>query len=166
MESPTVLPVHHGRAADRRRGCVIKLPPEARSVPTARAHATQVLQGWGLSELAEDAALVVSELVTNAVRASASTLHLSLSAGPGWLVVAVADAGQGCPVRYCLGNGAESGRGLRVVEALSARWGWHPVVLPGLTKVVWAEWIFQTQTPDVSRADAASRNGGEPLQGT
>ena len=166
MEPSTVLPVHHGRAADRCRGCVIKLPPEARSVPTARAHVTQLLQGWGLGEQTEDTALVASELVTNAVRASASTLHLSLSAGPGWLVLAVADAGRGYPVRYCLGNGVESGRGLQVVDALSERWGWHPVVLPGLTKVVWAERTFQTQTPDVSRADAASRDGGEPVPGT
>ena len=72
MEPSTVLPVHHGRAADRCRGCVIKLPPEARSVPTARAHVTQLLQGWGLGEQTEDTALVASELVTNAVRASAS----------------------------------------------------------------------------------------------
>jgi hypothetical protein len=35
MESSTALPIHHGLAADRRRGCVIKLPSEARSVPPA-----------------------------------------------------------------------------------------------------------------------------------
>jgi hypothetical protein len=33
-----------------------------------------------------------------------------------------------------------------------------------LLPVVWAEWL--TETPDVSRADAASRNGGEPMPGT
>lgn len=153
-----MLPVHHGRAADRRRGCVIKLPPEARSVPSARAHLTRVLHDWGLDPLADDAALVVSELVTNAVEASARPLHVCLSAGPGWLVVAVADDGRCYPVRACPDGDAAGGRGLLVVEALSARWGWHPVVLPGLAKVVWAEWIFQT--PQVSRADAASREGG------
>jgi hypothetical protein len=34
----------------------------------------------------------------------------------------------------------------------------HPVAWPGLTKVVWAEWLI-SETPDVSRADAASRKG-------
>lgn len=156
MESPPVLPVHHGRAADRRRGYVVKLPPEARSVPSARAHVARVLHDWGLDPLADDVALAVSELVTNAVKASARPLHVCLSAGAAWLVVAVADAGQCYPVRACPDGDAESGRGLAVVAALSARWGWHSVAPPGLTKVVWAEF----QTPDVSRADAASREGG------
>ena len=34
----------------------------------------------------------------------------------------------------------EGGRGLALVEALSSRWGWHPVSTTGLTKVTWAEW--------------------------
>jgi anti-sigma regulatory factor (Ser/Thr protein kinase) len=145
---------------------VIKLPPEARSVPSARAHVTRILHDWRLDPLADDVALAVSELVTNAVKASASPLHMGLSEGHGWLVVAVADAGRGYPVRSCPDAAAETGRGLAVVEALSDRWGWHPVALPGLTKVVWCEWTFRMQTPNESRADAASQNGGEAQPGT
>jgi hypothetical protein len=62
MEPPTVLPVHHGRAADRRRGRVIKLSPEARSVPSARAHVIRARHDWRPAPLADDAALVVSGL--------------------------------------------------------------------------------------------------------
>jgi len=60
--------------------------------------------------------------------------------------------------RGCVINLPPGGRGLLVAEALPARWGWHPVAWPGLTKVVWAEWPI-SETPDVSRADAASRKG-------
>ena len=43
-------------------------------------------------------------------------------------------------MRLSLGPDAERGRGLALVEALSSRWGWHPVSITGLTKSIWAEW--------------------------
>jgi hypothetical protein len=90
--------------------------------------------------------VVVSELVTNAVAASAG---LGLAAAPVlvWLgsdgrrlLLAVADASPRPPVRLNLRADTEGGRGLALVEALSSRWGWHLTSVAGLRKVVWAEW--------------------------
>ena len=62
--------------------------------------------------------------------------------GSDWhcLLLAVADASTRPPARLNLEPEAEGGRGLALVEALSSRWGWHPVSTTGLTKVTWAEW--------------------------
>jgi anti-sigma regulatory factor (Ser/Thr protein kinase) len=139
-----VLPTHHGHASGVRRD-MITLAAQPRSVRSARAYVTRVLDDWGLGALGEDVALVVSELVTNAVEASATLwpvvtpLHVCLSAGARWLLLAVADASPRLPLWCSPDDDAERGQGLAVVEALSARWGWHPVTWPGLIKAVWAE---------------------------
>ncbi len=115
-------------------------------MPAARAHLRQLLSGWGRAELSPDAGVVVSELVTNAVAASAG---LRLAAAPVlvWLgsdthclLLAVTDASPRRPVRLNLGTDTEGGRGLALVEAFSTRWGWYLASIPGLMKVVWAEW--------------------------
>ena len=54
-----------------RRMSFIELAPLPSAVPCARLHAVHVLRDWHLRDLADDAALVISELVTNAVTASA-----------------------------------------------------------------------------------------------
>jgi anti-sigma regulatory factor (Ser/Thr protein kinase) len=116
------------------------------AVPSARAQLRRLLSGWGQEELGPDASVVISELVTNAVGASA---ELGLVTAPVlvWLgsdrrcvLVAVADASPLPPVRLNLRADAEGGRGLALVQALSSRWGWHLASMAGLTKVVWAEW--------------------------
>jgi len=118
----------------------------ADAVPSARVHLRKLLGQWGHAELEEDASVVISELVTNAVAASA---ELRPAAAPVlmWLgsdrrrvLAAVADASPQPPMRLKLGPDAERGRGLALVEALSSRWGWHPASITGLTKFVWAEW--------------------------
>lgn len=122
------------------------LGARADAVPSARAHLRQLLSGWGQAELGPDASVVVSELVTNSVAASA---ELRLAAAPVlvWLgsdshcvLLAVADASPQPPVRLNLEPEAEGGRGLALVETLSSRWGWHLTGITGLMKVVWAEW--------------------------
>jgi hypothetical protein len=124
----------------------------ADAVPSARAHLRQLLSGWGQAELGPDASVVVSELVTNSVAASAG---LRLAAAPVlvWLgsnshcvLLAVADASPRPPVRLNLEPEAEGGRGLALVETLSSRWGWHLTSITGLMKVVWAEWRLPSGT--------------------
>jgi anti-sigma regulatory factor (Ser/Thr protein kinase) len=117
-----------------------------RAVPSARAHLRRLLSGWGQEELGPDASVVVSELVTNAIAASAE-LGLAVAPVLVWLgsdshyvLVAVSDASPLPPVRLNLGADAEGGRGLALVDALSNRWGWHLASIGGLTKAVWAEW--------------------------
>jgi anti-sigma regulatory factor (Ser/Thr protein kinase) len=116
------------------------------AVPSARAHVRQVLREWNHAGLGEDAGLVASELVTNAVRASTglgpaiAPVRIWLGSDTHHVLLAVADASPRPPVRLNLAPDAEGGRGLALVEALSARWGWHPTTMASLAKIVWAEW--------------------------
>ena len=117
----------------------------ADAVPVARAHLRQLLSGWGRAGLSPDAGVVVSELVTNAVAASAglrtaAPVLVWLGTDGYCLLLAVADVSLRPPVRLDVWPDAEGGRGLALVEALSGRWGWHPATITGLKKVVWAEW--------------------------
>lgn len=142
----TVPPSHHGHDLERwplRDTLKLRALPDA--VPSARAHLRQLLSGGGWAELSPDAGVVVSELVTNAVAASAglrpaAPVLVWLGSDSHCLLLAVADVSPRPPVRLNRGPDAEGGRGLALVEALSDRWGWHPAAITGLKKVVWAEW--------------------------
>jgi hypothetical protein len=122
------------------------------AVPCARLHTRQVLWEWHLDALADTAELIVSELVTNAVHASAGLTGSRRSGRwvPGmppvrfWLwsdrkriLVQVGDGNDRHPAPQDPGPDAESGRGLLLVESLSADWGSYP---PDRSsgKVVWA----------------------------
>jgi anti-sigma regulatory factor (Ser/Thr protein kinase) len=94
------------------------------AVPSARLHARHVLSEWGLGALADDAEVVVSELVTNAVQASRAMTHAAIRL---WLatdrlqvVISVWDASPEPPTRIDAADDAENGRGLLLVEALSS----------------------------------------------
>ena len=109
----------------------------------AREFTGQVLRGWGLLALAEDAAVIVSELVTNALlhgcdlsAAAQDKVELILWRQAGQMVCAVTDPGSEPPVLVSADPLAEAGRGLQVVQALSATWGWTR--LGSCRKAVWA----------------------------
>jgi hypothetical protein len=147
-----VTPCHHGHQSTRRwpLRTGLDLGPLPGAVPCARVHVQTVLWEWGRAELGYDAGLVVTELVTNAVKASRDLrpdprvppVRLWLAAEPatGLVLVLVGDASHEPPVHLDLDPGAASGRGLRLVEAMSRRWGWYPAKTAGTVKVVWAEW--------------------------
>jgi anti-sigma regulatory factor (Ser/Thr protein kinase) len=114
----------------------------ATAVPCARVHATTVLNEWGLGELADDAELVVSELITNALKASQSLqeirpIALCLRSDYKRLIIEVWDHSPGEPRPTPTDGKDEGGRGLLVVEALSTRWGYQRTGCSA--KVVWAE---------------------------
>ncbi len=141
-----VPPSHHGHDLENwPLRDTLTLGALADVVPLARAHLRQLLSGWGRAELSPDAGVVVSELVTNAVTASAglrpaAPVLVWLGSDSRCLLLAVADVSPRPPVRLNLGPDGEGGRGLALVEALSGRWGWYPATITGLKKVVWAEW--------------------------
>jgi anti-sigma regulatory factor (Ser/Thr protein kinase) len=130
----------------RRSSLLLGALPSA--VPCARLHARQVLWEWGLSEVAEVAELLLSELVTNAVQAARANfndmpVNVRLSANRDRLLIEVWDSNVQPPTIHELENDfpaldAESGRGLFLVETLSERWGWYPTRNPQ-GKVTWCE---------------------------
>jgi anti-sigma regulatory factor (Ser/Thr protein kinase) len=124
-----------------------------------------VLREWGISDIADTAELLVSELVTNGVKA-AQTLEqkppiwLRLSTDNVRLLIEVWDGNIQPPRPAQLEDDLpppeiEGGRGLFLVEMLSSRWSW------GLTeeprgKVVWCE-LDGLETPDQEAGDASIR---------
>ena len=119
----------------------LELGALAGAVPSARLHARLVLLEWGLAALSDDTELLVSELVTNGVRASRAigepAVRMWLVSDLRQVVVFVWDASPRPPAQAAdPGAVAESGRGLLLVEALSERWGHFGY--DGDGKVVWA----------------------------
>lgn len=115
----------------------IALARNLKSVRRARDETRRTLTTWGLSPLADDCSVVVSELVTNAVVHAASRCVLRLSNQPRSVRVSVIDFGPGTPEPLAPSEARVGGRGLQIVNALSTAWG-----VDGLidgSKIVWAE---------------------------
>jgi serine phosphatase RsbU (regulator of sigma subunit)/anti-sigma regulatory factor (Ser/Thr protein kinase) len=92
-------------------------------VGRARAVVREQLHDWGLARLADSAELMVSELVTNAVRHShGRPVELRLVRGDT-LLCEVDDDDHELPTLLSAGPGDEVGRGLRVVSTLAREWG-------------------------------------------
>ena len=119
------------------------------AVPCARLHARQLVWEWGLNGLAANTELLVSELVTNAVKATAgnndqAAICLQLSGDNTRVLIEVWDADPQPPVPKDLDEDGtpdpqeEGGRGLFLVAALSTRWAWYLTEKP-TGKVVWCE---------------------------
>jgi anti-sigma regulatory factor (Ser/Thr protein kinase) len=112
------------------------------AVPCARLHARQIICEWALTPLTDQAELVISELVTNAIRASRATrlapaVRVWLLSDRRTVTIMVWDASPQAPARTQADDDAEYGRGLLLVEAASARWGWY-VPRDHAGKIVWA----------------------------
>lgn len=98
-------------------------PAWASSVADARAYVTTSL-GHLPPTVCETAALLVSELATNAVRHGTGDFEVSVRELPdGGVWVGVGDAGAGHPVLRSPRITDEHGRGLRLVSSLADRWG-------------------------------------------
>jgi hypothetical protein len=85
--------------------------------------------------VASDALLVVSELVTNAIRHGGAPIELRLRHEPHQLVITVSDGAVTLPAPRDMDPTSAWGRGLHLVEAVTDRWGAHPI---GAGKTVWA----------------------------
>jgi anti-sigma regulatory factor (Ser/Thr protein kinase) len=121
--------------AARQLQSALELGPFPGAVPCARLHAKLILWEWGMQAIADAVELVVSELVTNALMASNDLTSArfpgrAVSAAPPvrlWLVrdrrkvlIEVWDASIDMPVCQDLQPEAEGGRGLQLVETMSA----------------------------------------------
>lgn len=103
----------------------LDLRPVAASVPLARHVTLDVLRGWRSPHDLDDAALLVSELVSNVVdhAQEEAVLTLELALAEGWLRISVADGSSVRPVVRELSQERPRGRGLQLVEAIADRWG-------------------------------------------
>ncbi|MFD4123678.1 ATP-binding protein [Streptomyces globisporus] len=124
------------------------------AVGLARLHTVDVLSRWGVpSDVVETTRLLVSELVTNAVRHpqegseevsaylsryTLRTFELTLEMLRDAVRISVWDHDSRPPTLKEVGVESENGRGIFIVAMMSRNWGFHPAVgVPG--KVVWAE---------------------------
>ena len=114
----------------------VTFPPLRASIPAARTGVLGCLRARGLDRVADKAALLTSELVTNAVIHARTPVHV----GVGWdgprVQVHVADRSHKTPQPRPLRRAEPDGRGLMLVAAMAQRWGVEP--LTG-GKVVWFE---------------------------
>ena len=111
------------------------LPIDARSAAAARGFLRSVLDGHQTTHI-DAAVLMISELVTNAVRHADSQLRVMVSIADQTLRVEVSDDNPALPVASDPEHHATSGRGLRIIDGLADRWGITP---KAGGKVVWFE---------------------------
>ena len=109
-------------------------PHEAQSVPAARRFATSVLHGAS-AEILEAVELMVSELATNCIRHTDSGFDLTITRDGSGIRVAATDHAGGTPTMRSPKPTEPSGRGLKIIDMLSAGWGVDAQA--GLGKTVW-----------------------------
>jgi anti-sigma regulatory factor (Ser/Thr protein kinase) len=108
------------------------LPAIPESVRIARFHVRAALGFCELGRFAADAAIITSELVTNAVQHArcdvTETVRITLARASGSeaVIIAVSDSSPHGPVMRDAPADSERGWGLRIVESLCVDWGWHP----------------------------------------
>jgi anti-sigma regulatory factor (Ser/Thr protein kinase) len=144
------------------RTATCALSGQARSVRAAREFTFATLRRWCTVHSCQDIMVVVSELVTNALRYALpepagppGQIRLGLLDYGPWLLCAVADPGQATPVPRPCGSLAETGRGLQMICALSDLWGYTEPSETG--KIVWA--MFTARRAARSRARLRPRPG-------
>jgi anti-sigma regulatory factor (Ser/Thr protein kinase) len=115
------------------------------------------LRAWGMAHMIDEAALVMSELLTNAVQASAEfttiQIHLMVLGGKS-LIIEVRDGNPEPPTLKDADSDNESGRGLMIVDALSERWGYYYPTRHN--KAVWAELLIPLPTREREDLDVPS----------
>jgi anti-sigma regulatory factor (Ser/Thr protein kinase) len=97
----------------------------AAAMTDIRDRVAAVLAAWGLHDV-DDVLLVVSELVSNALRYGGEVVRVSLDRRARSVLVSVVDTSPILPSAHAAADDDEHGRGLRLVAAVSTRWGAEP----------------------------------------
>ncbi|MFJ3234895.1 PAS domain S-box protein [Streptomyces sp. NPDC086787] len=103
-----------------------ELPAEPRSVPAGRSFLGQVLDDWRVADRRDDACLLLSEVLTNAVQHAQGPIGLHICRTDTELTIEIADHSPHLPQPRVAAEDAESGRGLLLVRALADAWGVRP----------------------------------------
>jgi anti-sigma regulatory factor (Ser/Thr protein kinase) len=163
--APTLVvfsqPAHSQLASDRldpraRPGsyACADLAPDPAAAAQARRLTRETLARWDMRHLTDDAVAVASELAANAInsaipaRGTLPAIIFAVHRRPVELRIIVWDNGRGHPHHSAPDPDAETGRGLAIIDSLSARkWGWWPTPHSG-GKVVWA--ALPASAPDAA----------------
>jgi serine phosphatase RsbU (regulator of sigma subunit)/anti-sigma regulatory factor (Ser/Thr protein kinase) len=147
------------RIPEDHRVC-FRFEPEFSTVRHARSLIRDPLKRWGLEDLIDSSELLVSELVTNAIRYANGEILLRLILEPDCLTCEVHDASPALPRVLQADKDAENGRGLHVVSLMASKWG---VRRTAGGKVVWCE---QQIPVEVTEAMLAAMGTAEPAEST
>ncbi|MFI5746549.1 ATP-binding protein [Streptomyces sp. NPDC051644] len=146
------------------------------AVNSSRIFTKITLTKWGAGRVLDDALLIVSELVTNAVKATGVTepnptwgelsklklINVRLLGLESSIVIEVWDCEPSEPVPTEAADDDENGRGLTLIDALSKRWGTYP---SRGGKVVWAELpVHPLTTKGLPRRRKSSPSTGTPAE--
>ena len=128
------------------------LPNDLRAPREARQAIARFLARADLPQLIDDAQLLATELVTNAVRHATGPISVRAYVRDGYLRLEVCDSAADCPPELREADpDAEGGRGMDLVDKLSSRWGWR---VSEHAKVVWLDLrVGSTDSPRVPLLD-------------
>ncbi|MFI6662567.1 SpoIIE family protein phosphatase [Streptomyces sp. NPDC050523] len=138
------------------------VPSDTAVVPSVRAECRTILSGWGLQETAFTTELILSELVTNAIRYGAPPVKVRLLHGRS-LICEVSDGSSTSPRLRRAATTDEGGRGLFLVAQFAQRWGTR---YTSHGKVIWAEQILHdgaSAPADDTPVDVLLEQFGDPL---
>jgi DNA-binding NarL/FixJ family response regulator len=113
-----------------------QLPADMRSSAGARRFMEETLRRWDCGAVLDVVNILVSELVTNAIKHAQSEADVAVFLTPAAIRIEVTDTGEGTPRPKALIQDGTSGRGLAIVDAMSSAWG---VVPQEAGKTVWFE---------------------------
>ncbi len=126
----------------------IPLPGTRADVGAGRRFVRDTVERWGYPDVAEDAALIASELITNVVLHARTALEVVVRRGHGRIRIEVADKNTELPRIRQHSAQSGTGRGLHLVAAVAADWG---VETRRDGKIVWVELT--------SRVESVTRRG-------
>ncbi|MFI1762715.1 SpoIIE family protein phosphatase [Streptomyces sp. NPDC020800] len=129
------LLVARTRLLDRDRIAEWEVPAEPAAVAPVRSACARTLDTWGLSDLGYTTELILSELITNAIRYGSPPVRVRLLRDRH-LICEVCDGSSTAPHLRRAADTDEGGRGLFLVARLTARWGTR---YTARGKVIWAE---------------------------
>jgi anti-sigma regulatory factor (Ser/Thr protein kinase) len=126
------------QAAAATHGDTVKadLASDPRIVGQVRETVSAALRHWHLAECIDTAELLISEVVTNAIRYARTPGDLVVRRGAGAIYIEVSDSDGRVPRILHPGDEEEHGRGMILVEALADRWGTRPT---HTGKTVWCQ---------------------------
>ena len=124
---------------------VVDIAADPVQVRVAREFVTRRCTEWGCADASDEAAVIVSELVTNAIIHAQTSCRVCVRRSPGVVRIEVTDSSELSPDPRLADDEDEHGRGLLLVSVMAVAWGVAPAPEGG--KLVWAELLCNDPMP-------------------